>query len=615
MEDKNHDETVLTSSETSENGEVKEQTAGKPEKNSTKKRGLIILLSIAAFAVIALVLAYVLTRPLVHYKDGIEALDREEYKTAVHEFEKAGNYKDANEKKGYAGQGVTFVEGSEYLEQGKYLEAVESLGSVTSFPGAEDMLLKALDQSFEASEWDAVIAACDCLNNESLNAKKMFALGMQAKEKQDYENAISCFEKATEVSQAEQMITECRYGLGTVLLDSGEYETAYDSFVSAGEYLDAQELAEKASYLEAQRYYEQNDYANAISWFEKSNGYSDADSWISKANYETGKSALSQKKYAEAIEYLEKAGKTEDAETLLITAKFEFGKEEYAAQHYDAALTLFNAAKDREGAEEWIENTTFELGKDAYSKKRYQDALNRFNTISEKEGVQDWIIKTKYELGKNEFSSRKYDSALNYLNEVKDYEDAQEWISRCKLMQAENLITQKKYSEALEIYRGLPSAFSYNSIVVSDRVKSLELYEYFVQFEGKYECTYGYREVRQTGQYGIWHNWYNEGKDGTMSISVSYNPNGTVSVSGKVSGYAFYTWSILSSQVKTTTISASFSFEPTSKSMPRVLYEGNDMTIKYTGGKNFAFSYLVIKDNEDIYFTYKYATDYRFIKK
>ena len=130
-----------------------------------------------------------------------------------------------------------------------------------------------------------------------------------------------------------------------------------------------------------------------------------------------------------------------------------------------------------------------------------------------------------------------------------------------------------------------------------------------------YTCTYGYREVRQTSKsYGSWNNWYNDSKDGKLTIRVKIDNNGKVTISGEASGYAYITWSVLSSGVRQSSISASFDIEVTSKRMPQVLYDENNKTIKYNGNASFTFSYLVLKTNEDIDFNYKNASTYKFSK-
>lgn len=376
-----------------------------------------------------------------------------------------------------------------------------------------------------------------------------------------------------------ERIRFCEYQVGIAAFRSEDYNAALEQFTKLGNYDDVKQWIGKTHYMLGVQAYEAEDYKTSVSNFKVASGFSDISNWLQKSYYQLGINLLQ-------------------------------------AGEYDSALESFEQVNDYLDTDEWVIRTKHEKAITCYEAQDYEQALSLFLDIAPNEDIDEWLGKTYYNAGMKAFDEGDYEKAFDYLNKCEDGKNLKEWKEKAIFMLGESAFSESEYEDALSYYQQLPKSFEYNGKTVQDRINSIELYHYFQKYAGEYTCTYAYAEVRQINKsYGSWNNWYRDDKNGSLVIDVAIDEDGAVVLTGEASGWIYTQYSIISSGVQGRTCTVSFSKTLTSKNLPTKLFSDEKKTITFNGGTSFTFTYYLFNTNEDIYFNYKYDSEYRFVKK
>jgi hypothetical protein len=253
---------------------------------------------------------------------------------------------------------------------------------------------------------------------------------------------------------------------------------------------------------------------------------------------------------------------------------------------------------------------------EAYISNNYSEAVKQ---LSNSNGVLDAtavLPNASYLLGKEQFSSKNFKSARdNLANGIKE-PDVAEMLMACDLMIAEDCYKKKDYNRAKEIYLSLPEGYEYAGVNAKNRLNSLKIYNSIEHLLGKYTVESGKYRVTQThNRTGIYYYWYNSEKgEGSFEIKATIKEDGSVKLSGNAIGTRYTSFSSISLGVNVGTYYAPFDIEFTSSKIPTTFYSDDNITLKYIGGTKFTLSYSKTDNSQDVFFTYKYISNYTFSK-
>ncbi|WP_310603259.1 tetratricopeptide repeat protein [Anaerosporobacter sp.] len=475
-----------------------------------------------------------------------------------------------------------YSQGNKMFDDGKYGQAIEFFDLAKGYQDSEEMII---------------------LSTKALN----YTNGITALSNNNYSEAVDKLIKAEDYSDAKQKLQE--------VADKAFEAQDWGSAVLAFDVLPNSETNECRFYALGMQSMGKKEYIDALNNFKKAKSIDGVTERITEANYYQGVEDFNSANYESALEYLKQVRTYENASEYITKCLYELGKIELDKKNYKSALKYLKNVSKYENASELIIECSYELGKIELDKKNYESALKYLKQAGNYKKASKMIIECSYEVGKIEFDKKNYESALKYFKASKGYSDTADWINNVKFMTAEEKYKDKDYKAARKIYKALPSGFSFNGVSVANRLKALDLYDYFVKYVGTYKCTYGYIEVRQISKsYGSWSSWYNNEKDGSLELWLNLNADGTVTLSGNFWGYRYTSYSVISAGVHSAVISEYFNINLSSKFLPKTLYDEDGVTIKNTGGTNFTLSYYELKKNEDVYFNYKYSSTYKFSK-
>lgn len=558
-----------------------EGNMGKQVNKESHEKHFGIIISIVLTLLVCGSLIYFLTRPLHHYKQGLKLFEEKAYLDAIAEFEAAKGYKDSAAKIELTKRAIAYETGKTKLIEEDYTEAIQKLIQASDYPGTMVALQQAADSAFNKKEWENAVIAYDALPNQANSEKRFYAEGMLYKEDKDYPNAINCFQRAKGIEGSEIELQCCYYESGIVS-------------------------------------YNDDDFDSALLYFEAAKDYNDTNDWLNKTNFELGKLSFESGEYAEAITYFNNAY-INDIGDWIERAYFELGEKAFAENDFTVALQYYENAGENSNVAVMVNKTLYELGKEAFEIKNYKSALEYFQRINEEnievEELEDWTKKSTYYAGLTEFENNRYSDAREYFESILDYLDSKEWYERATFLLAEERFNSGIYSGALAYYDLLPDTYSYNDHSVSERKRTIELYDYFKNFEGSHSCIYGYQEVRQTSKsYGSWTNWHNDEKRGNFSVKVSMDNSGKAILEIEASGWRYTKYSVISAGLQEQKFFLKFQIALSGKSIPTILYDEDNVTVSYNGS-SFIVKYSLLNKNEDVYFNYKYETEYRFNTK
>lgn len=404
------------------------------------------------------------------------------------------------------------------------------------------------------------------------------------------------------------VIPALRYHIADSAFNNGDYAKAVEIFTDLGDYRDSVNRIPISKYKLGESYIASQNYDSAIELFTALDGFEDSDERLAEAYYKKGSALLENNNYNDAYEALTNCTDYKDSKSKIIQIAKEFLKN----KEYDKAAEAFSVSPA-------IQNQNYAKyaqAMSAFTGKDYAKAVEFFTAANGVENSADMLTEAYYLLGKEQFAEKKYSDAKFSLENGKQEADVPEMLMACNLMIAEDHYAKKEYSEAKNIYAALPENYEYEGVSVKARLDGLKIYSSIEHLVGSYKLSSARYEVRQThNSTGIWHNWTNTDNGGWgLSIEATVNDDGSVRLKGKATGTRYTSYSSISSGVYSGSYSAPFDIVLTTSQMPTVLYDEDNITLKYLGGTNFALDYSEKDNSQDVYFTYTYTSNYRFTK-
>ena len=437
--------------------------------------------------------------------------------------------------------------------------------------------------------------------------------GQKLIEEEEYQEAIVELEKAKDYKNSEDLIVYANKGQhykdGILKINEKNYIDAVSDFVMADDFPNAKNELLDAGNLA----FSNCDWSAAIIAYDTLNN----SNLFENNQYANGSLSLENGDYKNAYLYFVSLDDFLDSSEKTKEASYKYGQQLFEDSDYHNALEAFKNAGDYQDADIWYIKALYQLGKESYNNKDYKTAASYFHKTIEYEDSSELEQSSLYEWGKEQYNDEKYEDAATIFKSIPDYKDSLDWMNNSYYLLAESFFKKSRYDSAKEYYELLPEGFSMdNSVSCSERLNSISIFKYYLEFAGSYTCDSGYMEVRQTSkEYGSWHNWYKDTTDGHLTIKVEMKDNGEVIMTGQVNGKAFNSYSSIAAGVRSNSISASFSITLLSKELQSVLYDEKDMKIEYLGGKYFSFNYYRVDTNKDVYFNYMYWTKYSFSKE
>lgn len=211
-----------------------------------------ILISISVVFVIALILFSVLFLPnLLHSIKANSALKRNDYNTAITEFQQMNGAWGSSEKikETYYAQAVSF------FAEKKYREAAEIFQKVKGYADADAKIEECASLSMKSGEYDIAAGIFKDLSGVDMKQKYNYCLGMSAYAEKKYEEALEHFKEAGELFDSGNKKNECNYLLGKQLIKSN-YAKAKNYFQQAGTYSDAKKMITACDFLAAEELFD-----------------------------------------------------------------------------------------------------------------------------------------------------------------------------------------------------------------------------------------------------------------------------------------------------------------------------------------------------------------------
>lgn len=277
-------------------------------------------------------------------------------------------------------------------------------------------------------------------------------------------------------------------------------------------------------------------------------------------------------------------------------------------KEYDKAIELYKKNEKYKDSKENIKKAYYEQGLSLIENEKYDEAIKVLKNASGDE-LENYLL---YANAMIDFKGGKYNLALTKFEKLKDFKRSNDSANYCNLMLAEQKYKEGKLVEAKTMFSELDKDLEYNNVKVSSRLEILEKYKAFVNLCGTWTGTNGKMSVRQThDSTGLWDQW-----DGTyqsaLKLNCIINEDGTVTLKGSASYYAYTNYSSLSKYLKTP--EKSLTIDKTVSSMPKNLASSGNASLTYSGGK-FSLSYDYKDSNSSMNFTYRYKSSITYSKR
>lgn len=408
--------------------------------------------------------------------------------------------------------------------------------------------------------------------------------------------AYDMLETKTYEEVNERFNSDIVYSYYSYVVDSAVYKKATDAFANCDyeksrffysmipDYQNSSEMISESFYLEGLSYMESGDYDTAIESFSNLSEYKDVDEKNKEAYYCNAEKLYKSGDKLGAAEAYAKSGQDyKDADQRM----FEIGEELLSEGKYDDANKAF--AKASNG----YEYSNYAAAMNKMEKEDYSGAIESFKMSS---GVLDTDEKLK-EAEQLNIEKRNRES----------FEKAEEYYKKGELIQAQNL------------FKHLPSDYSYKGISVKERLDTLDKYSDFVDI-----CGYWYSSVtnrfktsnvaNRSGSSESWYmdddgnKTYNNKHDVYLEIQCIIQSDGKVRIKGKGGYWRCTNYSMLSSLLKTE--HKIFTFEKTVTSVFSTIDVDSDTTLSYNG-KSFALNYWK-KETYSTYSHNEYSSTYTY---
>ena len=370
---------------------------------------------------------------------------------------------------------------------------------------------------------------------------------------------------------------------------------------------------------------ENENYDAAIDLLEYAVDHSDSSDATLGYFYQMGLAYEGMQKYEDAAVKYVQAKYANDSESRILNMAIESVK----AGKYNDAISLFKKCNE---AYEDNPYYNYALASDYVENGKYSDSLKFWDKTQNILDAQDKILGTYYNYGLDLFTKQDFENAKYCFEKIPDYKDSAEYIKNCEAGIVEqqkareeeekekkkaadfnsvlNYIKNGELNSALSKLETLPEDYVYtDGTSVSALKEKLNNLKKWLPICGTWTATKTYMNVRQTGRYGYWNEWYNN--DFTcdpISISCIPNDDGTVNVKvhGSVPKYTSY--SSISEGVNVGMINLNTS---ETMSAPGSIQLDEDTTISLSS-KGVSVKYKKVDNTVDVYFTYTYNTSVTF---
>ncbi len=186
------------------------------------------------------------SKKLASYYSACRELGGENYKEALEQFAKLGEYRDSAEKLESARE-AAYRKAEEYLSEEKFRSAYDLFEALGSYSDAADRI--------KASKYE--------------RAEKWLA-------EKEYESAYAMFEELGDYSDAKERIRQSKYDRAEEYLANGQYTNAYALFEEISDYKDAAEKVLKSKYDRAETMMASYYFDDAAALYAEVGDYADA---------------------------------------------------------------------------------------------------------------------------------------------------------------------------------------------------------------------------------------------------------------------------------------------------------------------------------------------------
>lgn len=407
------------------------------------------------------------------------------------------------------------------------------------------------------------------------------------------------------------------YSTGTELFAQEKYTEAAQAFLEAGSFKDAalkaeeakQMAAKKVNYEEAMNALASGNFEAAIDGLKAAIGYRDAADQLNEVGYAYGMSLLDAKDYLGAAKAFDAVGDFSDGNQQV----FACGKALLEQEAYNEAVEVFNLYEGDDSAA----YCTYANGRLALANGDYLGAVSLFETIPDVEDATTRIGEGYYRHGKSLLDSGNYTDAKGYFEKAGDYKGAAKMINACTLAEAEVYWKKGYLNTAKKLYNKLPEDFKYDGVSVSKRLSQLKKFSGFVKLCGKWQakgtCKATVRQIyKRTGSWHQWDTTWSSPYD-YLTITCTISDKGKVTMKGKAEYSRHTKYSSLSSLLRTTSDSASFTYKTTKTKVPSTIKINSKEKLSISGTK-FTLKYDYTNKNESVNFNYKYTSTWKYSK-
>lgn len=339
------------------------------------------------------------------------------------------------------------------------------------------------------------------------------------------------------------------YAQASACFENGDYARAEELFAEAGSYKDASERMQVAIcarlYDEGAAWFEEGEYEKAKGSFVGAGSYRDAPDRV--------------KECENFIAYQAAEGKEKS------------GSYVEAGLAY-AALGDFRDSRDKAAS----------IAGGLFDAQAYEDASKVYAGLGS-----------------------AFDEQRAKADELKAYADA--------MGKGDAAAARGEFTSAIEHYSSVPDDFTYKGKNAGAYREQLFLAQHVASTCGKF--TSGepstMRVVETHDRTGIWNSWDGDCNNSrkTLDIKVSLNGDGSVQVSGKVSFLRYSNFSVISSGLKTSTVTKNFSFSATE---PPTYVQIDDETSLSYDGSAWHLSWSIVDHSHDVYFTQSYSAEFTY---
>ena len=413
------------------------------------------------------------------------------------------------------------------------------------------------------------------------------------------------------------VIPNGHYSTGADLFAQEKYTEAAQAFQEAGNFKDAalkveeakQMAAKKSNYETAMSELAAGNYEAAIDGLKAAVGYRDAADQLNEVGYAYGMSMLEAQDYLGAAKAFDAVGDFSDGNQRV----FECGKALLEQEAFNEAVEVFSMYDGDDSAA----YCTYANGRLALANGDYLGAVSLFETIPDVEDAADRIGEGYYLHGKTLLDGGNYQDARGYFEKAGSYKGADKMLNACTLAEAETYWKKGYLNTAQKLYKKLPEDFKYNGVSVSKRLSLLKKFSGFVKLCGKWQakgsCKATVRQIyKRTGSWDQWDTTFTSPPD-YLTITCTISDSGKVTMKGTAQYRRHTKYSSLSSLLKTTTDSASFTYKTTKTKVPSSIKINSKEKLSISGTK-FTLKYNQTKKNESVNFNYKYTSTWKYSK-